>query len=190
MIGGLAIVIGGVGMMNSQLMAIMERTREIGVLRAVGWSSKRVLWMILMESIIVCLLGGLVGIAIAYFLIFDLSKSTTVVGLNPGNVTQGLLIQAMSVVIVLGLVGGLYPAWRASQLQPVEALRYEGGSSGSRIHRLPFGGMAVQSLWQRSGRTFLTLGVIGLTVGAIMALEGLTAEYDSNDDRNGLGSRC
>jgi ABC-type antimicrobial peptide transport system permease subunit len=131
--------------------------------------------MILMESIIVCLLGGLAGIAIAYFLIFDLSRSTTVVGLNPGNVTEGLLIQAMSVVIVLGLVGGLYPAWRASQLQPVEALRYEGGSSGSRIQRLPFGGMAVQSLWQRSGRTFLTLGVIGLTVGAIMALEGMVA---------------
>ncbi len=174
-IGSLAIVIGGVGMMNSQLMSIMERTREIGVLRAVGWSSKRVLWMILMESIIVCLLGGILGISIAYFLISDLSRTTTVLGLNTGNVTQGLLIQAISVVIVLGLVGGLYPAWRASRLQPVEALRYEGGSSGSRIHRLPFGGMAVQSLWQRSGRTFLTLGVIGLTVGAIMALDGIVA---------------
>jgi len=174
-IGSLAIVIGGVGMMNSQLMAIMERTREIGVLRAVGWSSKRVLWMILMESILVCLLGGLVGISIAYFLISNLSRTTTVLGLNTGNVTQDLLIQAMSVVIVLGLVGGLYPAWRASQLQPVEALRYEGGSSGSHIRRLPFGGMAVQSLWQRSGRTFLTLGVIGLTVGAIMALESIVA---------------
>ncbi len=174
-IGGLAIVIGGVGMMNSQLMAIMERTREIGVLRAVGWSSKRVLWMILMESILVCLLGGLVGISIAYFLISDLSRTTTVLGVNTGNVTRDLLVQAMSVVIILGLVGGLYPAWRASLLQPVEALRYEGGSSGSRIRRLPFGGMAVQSLWQRSGRTFLTLGVIGLTVGAIMALDGIVA---------------
>ncbi len=174
-IGGLAIVIGGVGMMNSQLMAIMERTREIGVLRAVGWSSKRVLWMILMESILVCLLGGLFGISIAYLLISDLSRNSVVMGVNTRNVTQDLLVQAMSVVLILGLVGGLYPAWRASQLQPVEALRYEGGSSGSRIRRLPFGGMAVQSLWQRSGRTFLTLGVIGLTVGAIMALESMVA---------------
>ncbi len=174
-IGGLAIVIGGVGMMNAQLMAIMERTREIGVLRAIGWSSKRVLWMILMESILVCLLGGLIGISIGYVLISNLSKTSTVLGLNTGNITPDLLIQAMVVVLVLGLVGGLYPAWRASRLQPVEALRYEGGSSGARIRRLPFGGMAVQSLWQRSGRTCLTLGVIGLTVGAIMALESVVA---------------
>jgi ABC-type antimicrobial peptide transport system permease subunit len=115
------------------------------------------------------------GISIGYLLISNLSKSTTVLGVNTGNVTQDLLVQAMSIVLVLGLVGGLYPAWRASRLQPVEALRYEGGSSGSRIRRLPFGGMAVQSLWQRSGRTFLTLSVIGLTVGAIMALESIVA---------------
>jgi ABC-type antimicrobial peptide transport system permease subunit len=174
-IGTLAIVIGGVGMMNAQLMAIMERTREIGVLRAVGWSSQRVLLMILMESVLVCLLGGLLGISAGYLIISNLSKSTTVLGVNTGNVTQDLLAQATTIVLVLGLVGGLYPAWRASRLQPVEALRYEGGSSGSRIRRLPFGGMAVQSLWQRSGRTFLTLSVIGLTVGAIMALESIVA---------------
>lgn len=174
-IGTLAIVIGGVGMMNAQLMAIMERTREIGVLRAVGWSSQRVLWMILMESVVVSLLGGLIGISAGYLLISNLSKSTTVLGVNTGNVTQDLLVQAMAIVLVLGLIGGLYPAWRASRLQPIEALRYEGGSSGSRIRRLPFGGMAVQSLWQRSGRTFLTLSVIGLTVGAIMALESIVA---------------
>ena len=57
-IGGFAIIIGGVGMMNAQLMSVMERTREIGVLRAIGWSKRRVLWMILMELISVCLAGG------------------------------------------------------------------------------------------------------------------------------------
>jgi len=186
--GGLAIVIGGVGMMNAQLMAIMERTREIGVLRAVGWSSKRVLWMILMESILVCLLGGLIGVSIGYLLISNLSKTSTVLGLNTGNITQDLLVQAMSVVLMLGLIGGLYPAWRASRLQPIEALRYEGGSGGLRIHRLPFGGMAVQSLWQRSGRTFLTLGMIGVTVGAIMALEAVVAGVSQSMDTMMSGS--
>lgn len=172
-IGGLAIIIGGVGMMNAQLMSVMERTREIGVLRAVGWTNLRVLSMILMESLSVCLLGGLAGLGAAYLLISILSRTTVIVGLNVSNIETGLLVQAFFVVLILGLVGGLYPAWRASRLQPVEALRYEGGSGGSKVRRLPFGGMALQSLWQRSARTFLTLGVIGLTVGAIMALQSM-----------------
>jgi ABC-type antimicrobial peptide transport system permease subunit len=172
-IGGLAIIIGGVGMMNAQLMAVMERTREIGVLRAIGWSSRRILWMILMESITVCLIGGLLGFSLGYLLIVGLAESTIIMGLNTSNISTDLIIQAFSVVIILGLIGGLYPAWRASRLQPVEALRYEGGSSGSRLRRLPIGGMAVQSLWQRSTRTLLTISAIGLTVGAIMAIEGV-----------------
>jgi ABC-type lipoprotein release transport system permease subunit len=172
-IGGLAIVIGGVGMMNSQLMSVMERTREIGVLRAVGWSKRRVLWMILMESISVCLIGGMIGVAIGYGMIASLSRTTTLVGLNVANIRPELLEQAFLVVLILGLVGGLYPAWRASRLAPVEALRYEGGSSGKKLHRLPFGGMAIQSLWQRAARTTLTLAVIGLTVGAIIAIDAV-----------------
>lgn len=171
-IGGLAILIGGVGMMNAQLMSVMERTREIGVLRAVGWTSRHVLWMILMESVFVCLLGGALGYALGYALISALAQATVTLGINAANISPDLILQAIIVVLLLGLVGGLYPAWRASRLQPVEALRYEGGSSGSRIRRLPFGGLAVQSLWQRSARTLLTLGAIGLTVGAIIAIEG------------------
>jgi ABC-type antimicrobial peptide transport system permease subunit len=170
-IGGLAIVIGGVGMMNSQLMSVMERTREIGVLRAVGWSRRRILWMILMESVSVSLAGGAIGLSAGYALIYSISRSTTLLGLNVGNITPELLQQAIVVVILLGLIGGLYPAWRASQLTPVEALRYEGGSSGKKLRRLPIGGMAIQGLWQRSARTILTMVVIGLTVGAIIAIQ-------------------
>jgi len=174
-IGGLAIVIGGVGMLNAQLMAVFERTREIGVLRAMGWSRRRVLGMILGESVLVCLAGGVLGILLGWLLLLGLSQITVLMGTRTGNIGFWLIAQAMLVVLVMGLVGGLYPAWRASQLPPVEALRYESGSS--KVRRLPVGGMAVQSLWQRSTRSLLTLGTIGLTVGAILALEAVVRGF-------------
>ncbi len=172
-IAGLAIVIGGVTMTNAQLMAVYERTREIGVLRAVGWSKARVLGMILAESILVGVLGGLLGIAMAWGLLVAFSDVFQMFGATTTSIGPDLLAQALFTVFTLGLVGGLYPAWRASRLEPVEALRYEGGSSGSDVKRLPFGGMAAQSLWQRTTRTLLTLVTIGLTVGAILTLESV-----------------
>jgi ABC-type antimicrobial peptide transport system permease subunit len=176
-IGGLAILIGGVGMLNTQLMAVFERTREIGVLRATGWTRRQVLGMILGESVLVCLAGGLLGILMGWLLLAGLSRITVLMGTHTGNVRPELIGEALLVVLVLGLVGGLYPAWRAARLPPVEALRYEGGSS--KVRRLPMGGMAVQSLWQRSTRSLLTLGVIGLTVGAILALEGVVRGFSA-----------
>ncbi len=180
-IGGLAIVIGGVGMMNAQLMSVMERTREIGVFRAVGWSKMRVMWLILGESIAVSIIGGVIGVGLGWLLLYLLSRQTVLLGGGTSSINADLLIQAFSIVILLGLVGGLYPAWRASRMQPVEALQYEGGSSGSKVRRLPIGGMAAQSLVQRSARTFLTLAAIGLTVGSIIAIEsvirGISEEF-------------
>lgn len=170
-IAGLAIVIGGVGMMNAQLMAVMERTREIGVLRSVGWSRWRVLSMILGESLLVGILGGLLGIGLGWLALVQFSDVATFFGASTANIDPAILEQALGTVLVLGFVGGVYPSWRASRMQPVEALRYEGGTGGQNVRRLPIGGMAVQNLWQRTFRTLLTLTAIGITVGGIMALE-------------------
>ncbi|RCK74385.1 MAG: ABC transporter permease protein [Anaerolineae bacterium] len=172
-ISSLAIVIGGVGMMNSQLMSVFERTREIGALRAMGWRRAKILGLIFGEALVVCLGGGVVGSLIGVFLIYALSASTTFFGVNLSTLRPQQFLTAFGVVIVLGITGGLYPAWRAAQLQPIEALRYEGGGSGGKARRLPFGGMTLQSLWQRSTRTALTLFAIGLTVGGIMAMEAV-----------------
>ena len=171
-IAGLAIVIGGIGMMNSQLMAVMERTREIGVLRSVGWNKRRILRMILGESLLVGILGGLLGIVLGWLMLVGASDALSFFGASADNIRPAILIQAGITVLVLGFVGGAYPSWKASRMQPVEALRYEGGSAG-KARRLPFGGMPIQSLWQRTSRTLLTLSVIGVTVGGIMALEAM-----------------
>ena len=172
-ISSLAIIIGGVGMMNSQLMSVFERTREIGVLRAMGWRKHKILWMIFGEALAVCIGGGVFGSFLGVFLIYLLSTSTTFFGVSLSTLRSDQFLTAFVVVFVLGLTGGLYPAWRAFRLQPIEALRYEGGGSGGKIRRLPFGGMTVQSLWQRSTRTLLTLFAISLTVGGIMAMEAV-----------------
>ncbi len=172
-IAGLAIIIGGVGMLNAQLMSVYERTREIGVLRAVGWSSKQVLWMILRESMLVSFAGGVVGLGLGWLAVSALGNTGMTFGGSVSNIRAAIIGQALLVVVILGLTGGVYPAWRASRLQPAEALRYEGGGGAGSARRLPIGGMAVQGLWQRAIRSSLTLAAIGITVGSIMAMEGI-----------------
>jgi ABC-type antimicrobial peptide transport system permease subunit len=172
-IAGLAIILGGVGMANAQLMAVFERTREIGVLRALGWTRRRVLTMILLEALMVSCAGGLVGIGLGWLFLIVSADFMALFATSTANVNLGLIMQAVVTVLLLGLAGGLYPAWRAANLQPIEALRYEGGTAGKHVRRLPVGGMAVQSLWQRALRTSLTLVVISITVGSIMALEAV-----------------
>lgn len=172
-LAGIAIVIGGVGMTNAQLMAVFERTREIGVLRAVGWTSRRVLMMIMQETLIVSLLGGAVGILLGMLGVKSMEAYLVAFGGTLDSIGFKLIAQAMITVLILGLVGGLYPAWRASKLKPIEALRYEGGSGGDKIKRFPVGGMAVQSLWQRTTRTVLTVIMIAITIASVISFRSL-----------------
>ncbi len=161
----IAALIGGVGMMNTMLMSVYERTREIGVLRAVGWSPRRVLGMILGESLLLSVLGGAIGIGAGMGLTWLAAHSPAMAGLTTDTVSPALILQALSATIVLGLVGGFYPAWRASRLPPVEALSYDGGSVHKRSgasHRL--GGMALRNLGRQRTRTALTLVGVGIGV--------------------------
>jgi ABC-type lipoprotein release transport system permease subunit len=145
--------------------------------------------MILGESLVVCLLGGLVGVLLGWLVLFGLSKVTVILGVNTTNLRPELLVQSFGLVLALGLIGGVYPAWRAARLTPLEALRYEGGSS-SKVRRLPFGGMAVQGLWQRSVRTLLTLSAVGITVGAIMALDGIVNGFSQSFTDMAFGTQA
>ncbi|NIV38072.1 MAG: hypothetical protein GWN58_54265, partial [Anaerolineae bacterium] len=99
--------------------------------------------------------GGLMGIALGWSMLFLTADALSVFGVRPTELSPFLLGQAMLTVLILGVVGGVYPAWRASRLHPLDALRYEGGTGSEHVRRLPVGGMAVQSLWQRTGRTML-----------------------------------
>jgi len=120
----LAIVIGGIGIINTMIMSVYERTREIGVLKAVGWKGRRILGMILGESIVLTITAGIFGSLLGIAGIELLSYLEILGGMTP-IYTIDIFIQAFTVAIVVGLVGGFYPAWRASRLPPTEALRYE-----------------------------------------------------------------
>lgn len=189
-IGLIAALVGGMGMMNTVMMSVFERTREIGVLRALGWRRNRILGMILGESLVLSVVGGLLGMVLGVLL----SKAGQ---LDPGlssmfisKLSPRLFVEAGIIALTLGTVAGIYPAWRAAQLQPVEALRYEGGAleDGSRGRddenprrrlRLPALTLppALRNLTRRKTRTFLTLGGIAIGVTVVVALGAITEGF-------------
>jgi ABC-type lipoprotein release transport system permease subunit len=169
-IAGLAVVIGGIGMTNTLFMSVFERTREIGLMRALGWRRWRVLGLILGESVTLALLGGLVGIGLGVAAVFAISRSGSWLSFLGMHFSPELFARALVTVVVLGLVGGAYPAWWAGRLLPLEALHYEGGGKANVPRFLP--GMA-RGLWRRRMRTALTLLGISVGIAAIVALGAL-----------------
>jgi putative ABC transport system permease protein len=122
-IGAISLLVGGIGIMNIMLVSVTERTREIGLRRAVGAYDGQILLQFLMEALVLSVTGGIVGVGLSYAIASGLGRV-------PG-VTFKVLIQpdalvlAVGVSLLAGLVFGLYPAIRATQLDPIEALRYE-----------------------------------------------------------------
>ncbi|MCK4471092.1 MAG: ABC transporter permease, partial [Anaerolineae bacterium] len=106
-------------------MSVLERTREIGVLRALGWRRRHVLGMILQESLVLGAVGGVCGILLGLGLTGLLLLAPGTFGAIEPVYTPQLFVQAMVIALIAGALGGLYPAWRATRMRPVEALRYE-----------------------------------------------------------------
>jgi ABC-type antimicrobial peptide transport system permease subunit len=179
-IAAIAILVGGLGMMNAMVMSVLERTREIGTLRALGWRRGRVVGMVMGEALVLSVLGGLIGIGIGVGLTEMAARVPGVGAFMAGVYSPGLFIEGLATALCLGLIGGAYPAWWASNLQPVEALRYEGGGAGdakgkeSALGHLPVG-LPLRNLWRRRMRTAISVTGIGIGVATLVMLGGLSA---------------
>ena len=184
----MAVIIGGVGMMNTVLMSVFERTREIGLLRALGWRKGRVLRMILMESVGLSLIGGVLGSALGIGTVKLFGSIPATAGLMQGQFSVSLFIQAFMVAVGLGGIGGLYPAWRASQLDPLLAMQYDAERGGEASRRWP-GGAIVRSLARRRTRSLLTMLGIGIAVASVVALSGLADGFGEQFNSIGRGGQ-
>lgn len=119
--GGIALIAAGVGIMNIMLVSVKERTREIGVRKAVGAKRRWILYQFIIEAITLCQIGGLIGIIIGLLAggVFG-----SLIG-GTFSIPIGWVIFSIVICTMLGLIFGAYPAWKAAKLDPIEALRYE-----------------------------------------------------------------
>ncbi len=118
----LAIVVGVLGVMNTMMMTVFERTQEISVLLAIGWKRSRIMRMILWESALLGLLGGITGTLFGVAGVQVLVSTPAMRGLLEPDLNPRLLGTAIAIAVVVGVVSGLYPAWRSSRLTPSQAL--------------------------------------------------------------------
>ena len=132
-IGTLTLGIGGIGLMNIMLVSVTQRTREIGVEKALGARRRHIFLQFLAEALTITFIGGLVGIVLAYLVAFSVGRLTLYSAMakhaEAGDIRLMInpitLIVAVLILSAVGLISGMVPAIRASRLDPIEALRYE-----------------------------------------------------------------
>ena len=119
----IALVIGSISTLNTMLTSVMERTKEIGILRAIGWPKRRVISMILLESCSLAGVASLLGIALAMLLTWGLAQAPAAKGILSPSIDTPIIIQGLVLALGIGVLGAILPAWRAAQLLPTEAFR-------------------------------------------------------------------
>jgi putative ABC transport system permease protein len=119
-IAGISLLVGGIGIMNIMLVTVTERTREIGIRKAIGGSRRSIIMQFLIEAAVVCCCGGFIGVVIGYLGTVVAGKLTLDMLIFP---SVGMTVGAVGFSVLLGIIFGMYPAIKASGLQPVEALR-------------------------------------------------------------------
>ena len=120
-LSSVALMVGGVGVIAIMMIAVTERTREIGIRKALGATRREILWQFLFESVTVTFIGGSIGMILGGLMAFMVSLFTPI----QARVPLGGIVAAVGMAIVAGVLFGLWPAWRAARMDPVEALRYE-----------------------------------------------------------------
>ena len=121
----LAILLGGIGVMNTMIMSVFERTREIGILRAVGWSGRRIVRMVIGESLVLCLVAAVFGLGLGWLAAEAVARIPSVESFLSPEYSSELVLRALGLAVGVALAGAAYPAVRAVRLLPVEALRHE-----------------------------------------------------------------
>lgn len=120
-IAAISLLVGGIGVMNIMLVSVLERTREIGIRKALGAKDSDIWIQFLIESAFLSLAGGIIGVILGWGVAFGMSRA----GLMRTLVSVDIVMLAVSVSVGVGLFFGFYPAWQASRLNPIEALRHE-----------------------------------------------------------------
>jgi putative ABC transport system permease protein len=126
LMAGISLVVGGIGIMNIMLVTVSERTREIGLRKAIGATSKKIRNQFLTEAVILTLTGGIIGIALGVLISYLIAVVARFAGYDWSFIISPFsIILAVSVSVLTGIIFGIYPALKASKLDPIEALRYE-----------------------------------------------------------------
>ncbi len=120
-----ALFIGVISMLNTMAMSVLERTQEIGILRAVGWPRGRIIRMVLGEAVFLGVASALIGAIGAIITTHLLALSPKVNGFIEGGIAPWVIVQGFAITVTIGLIGGAYPAFRAARLLPTEAIRHD-----------------------------------------------------------------